>query len=103
MSGKEREAMTRELVEAGDKVVASSQKWKANPTAENQVALLTARIGYLESEVTLGVFLREKLEARVKALEERSEIRDASISVPTRAGASRGKAKKSRSKKKRGS
>ena len=101
MSGKEREAMTRELVEAGDEVVVYSQKWKANPTTENHVALLAARIGYLESEVTLEVYLREKLEARVKALEERDDARDAPISAPTQTGVSSGKAKKNRSKRKK--
>ena len=101
MSGKEREAMTRELVEAGDKVVAYSKKWKADPTAENHVALLTARIDYLESEVTLGVYLREKLEARVKALEERGDVRETPIPAPTQTGASYGKARKNPSKRKK--
>ena len=101
MSGKEREAMTRELVEAGDKVLACTQRWKADPTTENQVALLTARVGYLESEVTLGVYMREKLETRVKALEERDDAKGASISRPTPARVSPMKTRKSRSTRKR--
>jgi hypothetical protein len=100
MSGKEREIMTRELVEAGDKVAVYSQKWKAAPTAENYAAFLAARIGYLESEVALGIYLREKLEARVAALEARDAVRDAPIVVPAQTGASGGKAQKNRIKRK---
>ena len=71
MSGKEREAATRELVEASDKVLAYFQRWKAVPTVEHQLALHAARLDYLEAEASLAVFMREQLEGKVKVLESR--------------------------------
>ena len=101
MGGKEHELITRELVEAGDKVMVSFQKWKANPTPENQSALLAARIEYLESEATLEVYLREHLQARVKVLEERLDAQVTSISALERKGPfPKGRAKKNLGKRK---
>ncbi len=77
---KEREALTRQLVEAGDKLVFATKKWKADPTPENQAALLAARLDYLESEADMQVFLRERLDTKVKAQEDRLQSLDARLS-----------------------
>lgn len=63
---------TKDLVLASDNVLFATQRWGANSTLENHIALLVAKVEYLQSEISLAVFLRERLEARVKALEERT-------------------------------
>lgn len=84
MAGKEYAEKTRELVVASDKVLFAMKRWKGDSTPENHPALLAAKVEYLESEIALGVFLRERLETRVKALEARA-VRGG---VPKRKGAS---------------
>ncbi len=90
--GAEYAEKTRELVLASDKVMVAMNRWQGNPTPEHYAALLAAKVEYLESEVALGVFMRERLETRVKALEAKS----------TAGGGSRKMARPRRTMKRRG-
>ena len=78
----------------------ATQKWKANPTPENQAAVLAARLDYLEAETDMQVFLRERLQTKLKTLEDLLYSLDARLSeLERRATLSERVAKKRPSKK----
>ena len=58
----------------------ATKKWKADPSPENQAALLAARLDYVEAEADMDVFLRERLETKVKAQEDRLHSLDTRLS-----------------------